>query len=114
MSTRRLVVFQLSLALAIAAAGVTAASIDLSGAPAALCRERTGANPVRPHMVLFNRQHSHAMLAHLSRADTSSGSMPRPASRPSACAPPSRQPFARRMRRFLHRTVPRTASESAG
>jgi DNA-binding beta-propeller fold protein YncE len=40
-----------------------AAVIDLGAETAALCRERTGANPVRPHMVLFNREHTHATLA---------------------------------------------------
>ena len=40
-----------------------AAVVDLGAATAALCREQTGANPVRPHMVLFNREHSHAILA---------------------------------------------------
>ena len=40
-----------------------AATIDLGTATAALCREQTGANPVRPHMILFNRQHTHAILA---------------------------------------------------
>jgi hypothetical protein len=37
--------------------------IDLAGETAGLCREKTGANPVRPHMVLFNREHTHAILA---------------------------------------------------
>jgi DNA-binding beta-propeller fold protein YncE len=37
--------------------------IDLAGETAALCRAKTGANPVRPHMVLFNREHTHAVLA---------------------------------------------------
>ena len=40
-----------------------AAVVDLGGAAAALCRQQTGTNPVRPHMVLFNRQHTHAILA---------------------------------------------------
>lgn len=40
-----------------------AAVIDLGGRTAELCLERTGANPVRPHMVLFNREHSHASIA---------------------------------------------------
>ena len=40
-----------------------AAVVDLGKETAALCQERTGANPVRPHMVLFNREHTHAMLA---------------------------------------------------
>jgi hypothetical protein len=40
-----------------------AAVVDLGGATAALCREQTGANPVRPHMVLFNHTPTHAVLA---------------------------------------------------
>lgn len=40
-----------------------AARVDLGVETAALCRERTNANPVRPHMVLFNREHTHASLA---------------------------------------------------
>ena len=39
------------------------ATIDLAGDTAALCRTKTGANPVRPHMLLFNMAHSHALLA---------------------------------------------------
>jgi hypothetical protein len=38
-------------------------TVDLGGASAALCRERTGANPVRPHMVLFNGENTHAVVA---------------------------------------------------
>ncbi|HEX9579981.1 MAG TPA: hypothetical protein VF970_02665 [Gemmatimonadales bacterium] len=50
-------------------AGPTAAAaqprerIDLSAETAALCLSATGANPVRPHMVLFGPQHRHAVLA---------------------------------------------------
>ncbi|MEX1993962.1 MAG: hypothetical protein WD929_04810 [Steroidobacteraceae bacterium] len=40
-----------------------AATIDLGGASAALCRERTGANPVRPHMVLFDAAGDYAVIA---------------------------------------------------
>lgn len=40
-----------------------AATIDLGADTAALCRERTGAQPVRPHMVLFNREQTHASIA---------------------------------------------------
>jgi hypothetical protein len=40
-----------------------AAVIDLGADTTTMCRERTGANPVRPHMVLFNREHTHATLA---------------------------------------------------
>ena len=39
------------------------ATIDLAAETSALCRERTGAAPVRPHMLLFNREHTHATLA---------------------------------------------------
>jgi hypothetical protein len=37
--------------------------IDLGGAVSALCLAETGANPVRPHIVLFNSTHTHAILA---------------------------------------------------
>jgi len=37
--------------------------IDLSLDVAALCQNATGANPVRPHMLLFNRPHTHAILS---------------------------------------------------
>jgi DNA-binding beta-propeller fold protein YncE len=40
-----------------------ASVVDLGGETAALCRDRTGANPVRPHMVLFNGAQTHAILA---------------------------------------------------
>ncbi|MBK5296616.1 MAG: hypothetical protein JJE40_05600 [Vicinamibacteria bacterium] len=46
-----------------ASAATPAAAVDLGAETSALCRERTGANPVRPHMVLFNREHTHASLA---------------------------------------------------
>jgi len=48
-----------------AAAAATAPTdvIDLGGATAAFCLAGTGANPVRPHMVLFNASHSHAVLS---------------------------------------------------
>lgn len=39
------------------------AVVDLAAETSVLCREKTGANPVRPHMVLFNREHTHAALA---------------------------------------------------
>jgi DNA-binding beta-propeller fold protein YncE len=39
------------------------ASIDLAGATSALCMTATGANPVRPHMLLFNASHTHAVLS---------------------------------------------------
>jgi hypothetical protein len=38
-------------------------TIDLGAGTAALCLASTGANPVRPHMVLFNSTHSHAVLS---------------------------------------------------
>jgi hypothetical protein len=41
----------------------TPAVIDLGEATSALCRNSTGANPVRPHMLLFNASHTHAVLA---------------------------------------------------
>jgi DNA-binding beta-propeller fold protein YncE len=37
--------------------------IDLGGTVTALCLERTGTAPVRPHMLLFNAGHSHAILS---------------------------------------------------
>ena len=39
--------------------------IDLGKETSALCMERTGANPVRPHMVLFNKQQNHALIAYV-------------------------------------------------
>ena len=50
----------------LAAQGAAASArerIDLAGDVAALCNASTGANPVRPHMLLFNRDHSHAVLS---------------------------------------------------
>jgi len=50
----------------IASQNVAAASpetIDIGGATAALCMSQTGANPVRPHMIFFNAEHSHAAVA---------------------------------------------------
>ncbi len=47
-------------------------SIDLGGAVASLCREKTGSSPVRPHMLVFNGGdadgpggNSHAMIAYV-------------------------------------------------
>jgi hypothetical protein len=37
--------------------------IDLSGATAALCLASTGANPVRPHMLVMNQTETHAVLS---------------------------------------------------
>ncbi len=45
------------------AAQATPARIDLGAATADLCRASTGSNPVRPHMLLFNRTHAHAVLS---------------------------------------------------
>ena len=39
------------------------AKLDLAGATDALCMASTGAHPVRPHMILFNASHSHAVLS---------------------------------------------------
>ena len=45
------------------ASATPAVTVDLEAETSALCRELTGANPVRPHMVLFNHEHTHASLA---------------------------------------------------
>jgi hypothetical protein len=53
------------------AAGSAAAEVvDLGGATAELCRAQTGANPVRPHMLYFNSDHSHAVLAFVASGHT--------------------------------------------
>ena len=39
------------------------ARLDLGAATADLCRAATGRNPVRPHMILFNNEHTHAVLS---------------------------------------------------
>jgi DNA-binding beta-propeller fold protein YncE len=39
--------------------------IDLGGETEALCLSQTGTAPVRPHMVLFNRSRTHAVLANV-------------------------------------------------
>ena len=39
------------------------ARVDLATDVAAMCNAATGANPVRPHMLLFNREHTHAVLS---------------------------------------------------
>ncbi|HEY0670943.1 MAG TPA: hypothetical protein VGD27_01690 [Longimicrobiales bacterium] len=46
-----------------AATAEPVATIDLSGATAALCMAQTGANPVRPHMLFFNSTHTHGVLS---------------------------------------------------
>ena len=40
-----------------------AVRLDLGGETADLCRAATGRNPVRPHMILFNNEHSHAVVS---------------------------------------------------
>jgi hypothetical protein len=37
--------------------------IDLGGATASLCMTQTAANPVRPHMVFFNKSRTHAIVS---------------------------------------------------
>lgn len=64
--------------------------IDLGGEAAELCRQRTGAPPVRPHMIRFNERRSHAILAfvasgHVVFLDTESG-------RPVECLRATRSP----------------------
>lgn len=44
--------------------------IDLAGATTDLCRERTGAAPVRPHMIRFNDTGSHAIVAFVASGHT--------------------------------------------
>ena len=39
------------------------ARLDLGAETAELCRAATGRNPVRPHMILFNNEHTHAVLS---------------------------------------------------
>jgi len=48
---------------ATAVATGTPAKIDLGDAVSTLCLASTGANPVRPHMLMFNSTSSHAVLA---------------------------------------------------
>jgi len=45
------------------AATATAERIDLGADTATLCMGNTGANPVRPHMLVFNRDNTHAILS---------------------------------------------------
>lgn len=40
--------------------------IDLSGETSALCMASTGANPVRPHMIVMNRTETHAAISFVS------------------------------------------------
>ncbi|MBL8684636.1 MAG: hypothetical protein JNK05_36005 [Myxococcales bacterium] len=44
-------------------AGVVAERIDLAGDARALCLSETGTAPTRPHMLLFNSTHTHAVLS---------------------------------------------------
>jgi hypothetical protein len=46
-----------------AAGNSTPEVIDLGGSSAALCFARTGANPVRPHMIAMNRRQTHAVIS---------------------------------------------------
>ena len=46
-----------------AGTGSRAERIDLGGAASELCLAQTGSAPVRPHMILFNRRGSHAVLS---------------------------------------------------
>lgn len=41
----------------------TAEKVDLSGAASTLCGNKTGANPVRPHMLAFNASNTHAIVS---------------------------------------------------
>lgn len=41
------------------------ARVDLGGAAEQLCVQQTGTAPVRPHMLLFNTGHSHAVLSYV-------------------------------------------------
>lgn len=45
------------------AAQAPAEKIDLGDAPAAFCRARTGADPVRPHMIAMNAAQTHAIIS---------------------------------------------------
>ena len=44
-------------------ANVTAEKVDLGGAAAALCLSKTGANPVRPHMLAINARQNRAIIS---------------------------------------------------
>ena len=46
-----------------AGTGSRSERIDLGGAATAMCLAQTGTAPVRPHMLLFNRRGSHAILS---------------------------------------------------
>lgn len=44
-------------------AGAVPERINLAGAAASMCLARTGANPVRPHMIAFNTSQTHAIIS---------------------------------------------------
>jgi hypothetical protein len=46
-----------------AAQATPIARLDLGADTSDLCRTATGRNPVRPHMILFNNEHTHAILS---------------------------------------------------
>jgi hypothetical protein len=46
-----------------AAEAVPVTRLDLGAETADVCRAATGRNPVRPHMILFNNEHTHAVLS---------------------------------------------------
>ena len=46
-----------------AANAAPAVRMDLGAETSDLCRAATGRNPVRPHMILFNEEHTHAVLS---------------------------------------------------
>lgn len=48
---------------AVAAQAKPIARLDLAAETADLCRSATGRNPVRPHMILFNNEHTHAVVS---------------------------------------------------
>lgn len=59
-------------------AGEPRLRVDLGGATAEMCRTRTGAAPVRPHMIRFNHDQTHAIVAfvasgHVAFLDASTG-----------------------------------------
>src|SRR5688572_4752411 len=52
------------------AANADAEVIDLGDAAADLCLAETGANPVRPHMIVFNSGDTHGILAFVASGHT--------------------------------------------
>jgi hypothetical protein len=60
----QLLIFEGSDLMGNAAANATPTlRVDLGAETAALCRAATGRNPVRPHMLLFNTEHTHAIVS---------------------------------------------------